>query len=160
MPRPGEGFMSDILPVGTPCPPFHLPSSYAKILDLKDYKGKKSLVLILYPEVNHPEATSYFKSVREAYGDIKALGAEVIAIGPDNQRLQSIYSYKNALPFPFLIDEAREHARMFNATEQDGKTIRNTVYVVDRGATIRLAVRGYPPVDHIVGALKGIIPPG
>lgn len=151
--------MSDVLPVGSPCPQFHLPSSYAKILDLKDYKGKKSLVVIVYPEVNHPEATTYLRSVRDVYKDIKALGAEVIAIGPDNQRLQSIYSYKNNLPFPFLIDEAREHARMFGAMEQDGKTILTTVYVVDKGATIRMAERGYPPLGHIVQALKGVAPP-
>ncbi len=152
--------MSNVLPVGSPCPQFHLPSSYAKILDLKDYKGKKSLVVIVYPEVNHPEATSYLRSVRDVYKDIKALGAEVIAIGPDNQRLQSIYSYKNNLPFPFLIDEAREHARMFKATGPDGRTIENTVYVVDKGAMIRLGEQGYPLVDRLLEALKGMGSPG
>ncbi len=151
---------SDTLPVGSPCPQFHLPSSYAKILDLKDYKGKKSLVLVVYPEVNHPEATSYLRALRDAYKGFKTLGAEVIAIGPDNQRLQSIYSYKNNLPFPFLIDEAREHARLFKATAADGRTIETTVYVVDRGATIRMAERGYPSVDRIVEALKGTGTPG
>lgn len=139
---------------GTPCPQFHLPATYAKILDLKDYKGKKSLVIIVYPEVNHPEATTYLKAVRDVYKEIKGLGAEVIAIGPDNQRLQSIYSYKNNLPFPFLIDEAREHAKLFKALDDDGRTIRNTVYVVDKGATILFSERGYPAPDLLVGTLR------
>ncbi len=150
----GGDLMSEPLPPGSPCPPFHLPATYAKILDLKDYKGRKNLLVIVYPEVNHPEATPFLKAVRDAYKDIKGLGAEVIAIGPDNQRLQSIYSYKNNLPFPFLIDEAREHARMFKATAEDGKTVQNTVYVVDRGATIRLAERGYPSMEILVDTLR------
>jgi peroxiredoxin Q/BCP len=152
--------MADTLPVGSPCPAFHLPATYAKILDLKDYRGKRNLVLIVYPGVNDAEATKYLQGYRNAYKDIKALGTEVIAIGPDSQRLQSIYAYRNNLPFPFLIDEAREHVQMFKALAPDNNTIEVTTYLVDKGGTIRLAEKGFPPVQRIMDALKGMTPPG
>jgi peroxiredoxin len=150
--------MADTLAVGQPCPQFHLPATYAKILDLKDYKGKRSLLLVIYPGVNDGPSARFFKSLRDAYKEIKALGAEVIAIGPDNQRLQSIFAYKNNLPFPFLIDEAREHAKMFRAMGSDGQTIETTVYVVDTSGIIRLAEPGHPPVERLVEALRATGP--
>lgn len=74
-------------------------------------------------------------------------------MSPENQRFQSIYAYRNNLPFPFLMDLAKECAADYHALAED-EAIVPTTYVVDREYTIRLAERGAPEVDQIVGVLQ------
>ena len=146
----------DPIPVGEKAPRFHMPSTYARIMDTRDLKGKKNLVLIFCPPADSSEEnTAYLGRVRERAAEIKASDTEIIGISPSNQRFQSIFVYRNSLPFPFLIDEAKECAADFHALAEDG-SIDPTTYVVDKEYIIRMAERGYPEVSLILKALEGV----
>lgn len=146
----------DPIPVGEKAPRFHMPSTYARIMDTRDLKGKKNLVLMFCPPADSSkENTAYLGRVRERATEIKATDTEIIGISPSNQRFQSIFVYRNSLPFPFLIDEAKECAADFHALAEDG-SIAPTTYVVDKEYIIRMAERGYPEVSLILKALEGV----
>ncbi len=145
----------DPIPVGEKAPRFHLPATYARIFDTRDFKGKKNLVLIFcHPADGSDENTAYLGQVRERAAEIKATDTEIIGISPSNQRFQSIFVYRNNLPFAFLIDEANSCAEDFHALAEDG-SIAPTTYVVDKEYIIRMAERGYPEVSLILKALEG-----
>lgn len=146
----------DPLPVSDEAPTFHLPATYARILDAKDYRGKKNLLLIFCPPADTaPENTEYLCAIRDRAPEIKALDTEIIGISPANQRFQSIFAYRNNLPFPFLIDEAKECAGDFHAVSEGGG-IDPTTYVIDRDYVIRLAARGFPDVEELIAILEGL----
>ncbi len=144
------------IPLGEQAPKFHLPATYARIMDTKDFLGRKNLVLIFCPPGDSsPENTQYLCDIRDRAKEIKAHTAEIIGVSPANQRFQSIFAYRNNLPFPFLMDEAKECARDFRAVEEDG-TIAPTTYVIDRQYVVRFAERGFPGVNSIVEVLEGL----
>lgn len=144
------------VPVGEKAPRFHLPATYARIMDTRDFVGKKNLVLIFCPPADSSEDnTAYLGRVRDRAEEIKASETEIIGISPSNQRYQSIFAYRQNLPFPFLIDEAKGCAADFHAVADDG-SIDPTTYVIDKEYVIRLAERGFPPTDRILEALRGI----
>jgi peroxiredoxin len=133
-----------------------MPATYARIMDTRDFIGKKNLVMIFCPPGDSSEEnTRYLCSVRDRAKEIKAMNTEIIGISPASQRFQSIFAYRNNLPFPFLIDEAKECATDFHAVEEDG-SIAPTTYVIDREYVIRMAERGYPDVEKIIETLQEI----
>jgi peroxiredoxin len=145
----------DPIAVGEKAPRFHMPATNARILDTRDYQGKKNLVLVFCPPADSSkENTAYLGRVRERAEEIKATDTEIIGISPSNQRFQSIFVYRENLPFPFLIDEAKGCAEDFHALAEDG-SVAPTTYVVDKEYVIRLAERGFPDPGMILEALEG-----
>ncbi|MFQ5918714.1 MAG: peroxiredoxin family protein [Thermoplasmata archaeon] len=146
----------DPIAVGERAPRFHMPATNARILDTRDFKGKKNLVLIFCPPADSSkENTAYLGRVRERAEEIKATDTEIIGISPSNQRFQSIFVYRENLPFPFLIDEAKGCAEDFHALAEDG-SIAPTTYVVDKEYVIRVAERGFPDPGLILEALEEV----
>lgn len=133
-----------------------MPTTYARILDTKDFAGKKNLLLIFCPPADSdPENTAYLRKVRDRAKEIRAADTEIIGVSPSNQRFQSIFAYRNNLPFAFLIDERKESFADFHALEEDGSVAPST-YVIDRGYVIRMAARGYPSVEATLEVLEGL----
>ena len=146
----------DPIAIGEEAPKFHLPATYARILDTTDYKGKKNLLLLFCPPSDSSaENTEYVCRIRDRAQEIKELNTEIIGISPANQRFQSIFAYRNNLPFPFLIDEDKECGAVFHAMEEDG-SIAPTTYIIDREYRIQFSERGFPEVDQIVQVLTSL----
>ncbi|MFQ5838755.1 MAG: peroxiredoxin family protein [Thermoplasmata archaeon] len=152
----GGSVTPDPIPVGDKAPKFHLPATYARIMDTRDFIGKKNLVLIFCPPGDSSEEnTEYLCTIRDRAQEIKEFNTEIIGVSPASQRFQSIFAYRNNLPLPFLIDEAKECAADFHTVEEDG-SIAPTTYVIDREYIVRLAEKGFPDVERIVEALRQI----
>ncbi len=81
------------------------------------------------------------------------MNTEIIGISPASQRVQSIFAYRNNLPFPFLIDEKKECLADFHAVEEDG-SIAPTTYIIDQEYIIRWAKRGFPDLGQLVEFLS------
>ncbi|MEE9600320.1 MAG: redoxin domain-containing protein [Thermoplasmata archaeon] len=142
--------------MGEKAPTFRMPATYARIMDTKDFLGKKNLLLIFCPPGDSsPENTEYLCSIRDQAKEMKALNVEIIGISPASQRFQSIFAYRNNLPFPFLIDERKECLADFHTVEADG-TIAPTTYVIDREYIIRMAERGFPEVAQVIEVLRNL----
>lgn len=146
----------DPLPVGEEAPLFHLPATNARILDTKDFRGKKRLLMLFCPPGDSdPENTEYLTSIRDRAKEIKAMDVEIIGVSPANQRFQSIFGYRHNLPFPFLIDERKECLSDFRTVGDDGG-ILPTTYLIDLAYVVRLAERGFPDVERVVEAVRGL----
>ncbi len=59
-------------------------------------------------------------------------------------------------PFPLLSDAQREVATLYRALKEDGKSIQRTVYIIDKGGTIRYAKRGMPSNGELLEVLRGL----
>lgn len=146
----------DPLPVGEKSPKFHLPSTYARILDTKDFLGKKNVLFVLCPPADSDEEnTAYLKRLRDRAAEIREYDTEIIGVSPSNQRYQSIFAYRNNLPFTFLIDEHKDSFEDFNALAEDGSVVPTT-YLLDRESVVRMAERGFPSVDDILETLTAV----
>lgn len=91
------------LKVGDKAPDFKALDQDKKIVELKDYKGKK-VVLYFYPEDDTPTCTIQACNLRDNFGLLKKEGFEVLGVSPNDSNSHKKFEQKFQLPFTLLED--------------------------------------------------------
>jgi len=149
-----------LLPViGKPAPDFTLPSTTGENISLRQYKGKKTVVLYFYPKDETPGCTREACDFRDHSAEFEKLNVVVLGISNDNMESHNHFREKHKLPFPLLVDEDASVSKMFGVYKQRnlyGKKymgIERTTFVIDR--TGRIA-QIYPKVK-VDGHIKDVL---
>jgi peroxiredoxin Q/BCP len=149
-----------LLPViGKPAPDFTLPSTTGENISLRQYKGKKTVVLYFYPKDETPGCTREACDFRDHSAEFEKLNVVVLGISNDNMESHQHFREKHKLPFPLLVDEDASVSKMFGVYKQKnlyGKKymgIERTTFVIDR--TGRIA-QIYPKVK-VDGHIKDVL---
>ena len=151
---------SSLLPViGKPAPDFSLPSTSGENVSLRQFKGKKTVVLYFYPKDETPGCTKEACELRDAFEEIEKRGAVVLGVSTDPLDSHRRFQEKHRLPFPLLSDEDASVSKLFGVYKQKnvyGKKsmgIERTTFVIDR--TGRVATI-YPKVK-VEGHVQDIL---
>lgn len=131
--------------VGEAAPAFTLPDQSGQAHSLSEYRGKW-MVLYFYPKDGTPGCTTEACSFRDAYLQIKALGAQVLGISVDDTASHLAFATKHSLPFPLLADNDGKVAALYGALN-DLKLVKfahRETFLVDPQGIVRKA---YPKVD-------------
>ena len=149
-----------LLPViGKPAPDFALPSTTGENISLRQYKGKKTVVLYFYPKDETPGCTREACDFRDRSAEFEKHNVVVLGISNDNMESHLRFKDKHQLPFPLLADEDASVSKMFGVYKQKnlyGKKymgIERTTFVIDR--TGRIA-QIYPKVK-VDGHIKDVL---
>jgi peroxiredoxin Q/BCP len=152
---------SSLLPViGKPAPDFTLPSTTGEPVSLRQFKGKKTVVLYFYPKDETPGCTREACDFRDHAGEFEQRDTVILGISTDPMESHLHFRDKNRLPFPLLSDEDAAVSKMYGVYKQRnlyGKKymgIERTTFVIDR--TGRVA-QIYPKVKvdgHIQNVLE------
>lgn len=100
------------LKVGDPAPPFTAATGNGNTSSLSDFAGKK-LVLYFYPKDDTRYCTRQACSLRDAYHDIRTLGAEVLGVSTQDEASHQRFSRKHELVYPLLADTDRSIATAY-----------------------------------------------
>ena len=73
----------------------------------------KPLIIYFYPKDNTSGCTAEACSIRDGYGELRALGYEVIGISKDSPASHVRFAGKYELPFTLLSDESTEVNQAF-----------------------------------------------
>ena len=68
-----------------------------------EYAGKK-VIIYFYPKDNTPGCTAEACSLRDGYGDLKAIGYEIIGVSKDSSASHAKFAAKHSLPFRLIAD--------------------------------------------------------
>ena len=68
-----------------------------------EYAGKK-VIIYFYPKDNTPGCTAEACSLRDGYGDLKAMGYEIIGVSKDSSASHAKFAAKHSLPFRLIAD--------------------------------------------------------
>jgi thioredoxin-dependent peroxiredoxin len=91
--------------VGNIAPDFSLPSQYDEKVSLKQFRGKKNVVLYFYPKAMTPGCTDQACGLRDSLKVYQKQDTVVLGVSPDPiSRLQK-FAEKYALGFHLLSDE-------------------------------------------------------
>src|SRR5690242_14107000 len=97
---------ASLLPViGKPAPDFTLPSSTGEPISLKQFKGKKTVVLYFYPKDETPGCTKEACSFRDLSAEFEKHNAVILGVSTDGLESHQAFVAKHKLPFPLLSDE-------------------------------------------------------
>lgn len=97
-----------LLTLDAAAPAFTLPNQHGNLVSLKDFKGKKNLVLYFYPKALTPGCTTQACGITETRAEFDALDTVVLGVSPDSPQKLTKFIEKHNLSFDLLADE--DHA--------------------------------------------------
>jgi thioredoxin-dependent peroxiredoxin len=110
----------DRVDAGSKAPNFTLPSQSGEMVSLKDFLGKKPVVLFFYPKDDTPGCTKEACAFRDDYEEFEKLDAEVIGISSDSVESHRSFAEKHFLPFTLLSDEGGKVRRLYGVPSTFG----------------------------------------
>lgn len=153
-----------MLEPGSTPPPFTLKSGEGKTVSLADHAGKH-VVLYFYPADDTPGCTKEACGFRDAWDELRELGAVVLGVSADDGDSHRKFAAKYRLPFTLLSDPGHEVMRTYGAWGEKtmyGKkmvgVIRSTVWIGPDGRVRRHWARVSNAAEHpakVVAAIRG-----
>ena len=147
----------DKVVAGSLAPNFTLPSQSGKVVSLRDFLGKKPVILYFYPKDDTPGCTKEACAFRERYEDFRELHAEVIGISSDSVESHRSFAAEHELPFTLLSDEGGKVRKLYGASSTFGLIPGRVTYVLDEKGVIRHIFSSQLGVEkHIEEALEAL----
>lgn len=101
--------------VGNMAPTFTLTDDKGKKVALKDFRGKKNVVLYFYPKAMTPGCTVQACGIRDSKSEFAKLKTVVFGISPDPVDKLEKFKEKKELNFPLLSDEDKTVIEKYGA---------------------------------------------
>lgn len=145
--------------VGSQAPAFSLPSTSGKTLSLAQLKGKK-VVLYFYPKDDTPGCTKEACGFRDDIGALKAAGAVIVGVSPDDVFSHEKFIKKYDLPFDLLADTDHAIAEKYGVWKEKsmyGKKyfgIERTTFVIDGKGKIACVFTKVKVDEHSADVLE------
>jgi peroxiredoxin Q/BCP len=144
-----DWLFSEPLAVGSSAPDFSLADDAGRKVKLSKLRGK-NVVLVFYPADDTPGCTKQLCQFRDEWKDARTRGVKVFGVNPQSARSHTRFRNKYHLPFPLLVDEGRDVAKLYHA---DGLIVKRTVYLIGPDGTIRFAQRGMPAPEEVLAGI-------
>ena len=153
------------LSVGDPAPDFRLPSTEGREISLKEFRGKKNVVLYFYPKDDTPGCTKEACSFRDERPKFDKKDAVILGVSFDDLASHAKFVEKYRLPFTLLSDSDKEVASAYGVYKEKsmyGRTymgIERSSFVIGKDGRIaavyrKVKVDGHS--DEILAALSSL----
>ncbi|HEY9808268.1 MAG TPA: peroxiredoxin [Halomicronema sp.] len=124
--------------VGDIAPDFTLSSQTGTPVSLKDFRGKKAVVLYFYPKDDTPGCTAESCGFRDNYQTFIDAGAEVLGVSGDSQESHQKFAQKYNLPFTLLSDTGNQVRKAYGVPAAAfGLLPGRVTYVIDKDGVIK-----------------------
>lgn len=144
------------LKIGDTAPDFSLLNEQGLPVSLKDYLGKKNVVLYFYPKDFTSGCTAEACSFRDDYKLYQDKGAVVIGVSVDSVESHQKFSGKFNLPFAVLSDHSKEVAKAYDVLGLGGFLTKRVTFIINKSGKI---THIFPKVDvkhHSQEVLKAL----
>jgi thioredoxin-dependent peroxiredoxin len=143
--------------VGDVAPDFSLDGTGDRSYSLGDYSGQP-VVLVFYPGDNTPVCTMQLNTYSSDIAQFEELGAQVLAISPQDVDSHEAFSAVHGFSFPLLADTEKSVGRAYGILGPVG-FYKRSVFVVDGDGIIRYAHRAaagltFRKTDELVEAVR------
>ena len=147
----------DKVKVGSVAPDFTLPSQEGEMVSLKDFSGRKPVVLFFYPKDDSPGCTKEVCAFRDNLEEFSKLDAQVIGISSDSVESHRRFAAKHDLSFPLLSDEGGNIRSLYGVPKTFGLFPGRVTYVIDKESVVRHVFASQLSVDrHVQEALAAL----
>ncbi len=147
---------------GKTAPAFTLTDQRGRRVSLGDFRGR-DVIVYFYPKDDTPGCTKEACGFRDAWDELRALGAVVLGISPDSQVSHERFAREYQLPFTLLSDPDRRVMSTYGAygekTMYGKKTmgvIRSTVWIGPDGKVKKHWPRVAKAADHPAKVLEAL----
>jgi thioredoxin-dependent peroxiredoxin len=149
--------MKEKVKVGSVAPDFTLPSQAGEMVSLKDFSGRKPVVLFFYPRDETPGCTKEVCAFRDTSVEFGKLDVQVIGISSDSVESHRRFAAKYDLSFPLLSDEGGKVRRLYGVPKTFGLFPGRVTYVIDKECVVRHVFASQLSVErHVQEALAAL----
>src|SRR5215467_13873032 len=125
------------LNVGDRAPDFELRSGTGDTVKLRDFAGKKVVVLFFYPKDDSPGCTVEACDFRDNHGRFVKAGAEVLGISADSVESHKKFADKHGLPMTLLSDPGGKVREDYGVKSTLGLLPGRVTFVIDKEGIVR-----------------------
>ena len=148
-----------MLAVGDRAPEFEGPSGDGRQLRLRDFRGRRHVVLYFFPKDFTPGCTKEACTFRDRRAEVAALDAEVVGVSLDSAEKHAAFASKYDLPYPLVSDRDAKVATAYGVSRLGGwLPSKRVTYVIDKAGVIQHVIHSEFGIDrHIeeaIGTLK------
>jgi peroxiredoxin Q/BCP len=148
-----------MIAVGDKAPEFSGKLSDGDQLRLKDFRGRRHVVLYFYPKDFTPGCTKEACSFRDHRSEVAALEAEIIGVSFDSAEKHGKFAEEYKLAFPLVSDTDGKIAGQYGVARLGGwLPTRRVTFVIDKEGTVRHVIHSElnmdKHIDEAIGALK------
>ncbi|MBA2564139.1 MAG: thioredoxin-dependent thiol peroxidase [Gemmatimonadetes bacterium] len=134
---------SDAPKVGEAPPEFELPSQTGECVRLRDFHGRKHVVLFFYPKDDTPGCTREACDLRDDHSELARSDVVVLGVSRDSTESHARFASKYGLPFQLLSDADGDVCARYGVWKEKnrfGRTshgIERTTFVIDKAGVLR-----------------------
>lgn len=154
---------TSVVTEGNKAPEFSIAASNGKTVSLKDFKGKKNVVLYFYPKDNTPGCTLEACAFRDHHADFEKADTVILGISKDSLKSHDSFIQKFGLPFILLSDTDAEVCNLYGVFKEKnmyGKKvmgIERTTLVIDKSGVVqkiypKVKVDGH--IEQVLGFIR------
>jgi peroxiredoxin Q/BCP len=131
---------------GKPAPEFTALDEQGNTVQLKDFKGKKNVVLYFYPKDDTPGCTVEACNFRDSFSQFQNKQTQILGVSFDDAESHQGFKAKFNLPFPLLVDEGRKIAQAYGV--MGDKVPQRDTILIDKEGLIKRIIRKVSPGGH------------
>ena len=149
-----------MLKPGDKAPELSLPDADMSFVDIKDFKGKKNVVLYFYVRDDTPGCTTQGIEFSELESDFAKLDTVVLGISRDDCISHGVFRDKHGISVQLLADKEGEACQAYGVwqeKEKDGVKrmgIVRSTFVIDKKGIVRHALYGVQSKGHAEDILE------
>ena len=142
------------LKAGDAAPEVSLEAGGGGTVSLKDFRGKKRVVLYFYPKDNTPGCTTEACGFRDRAAKLRARAAVVLGVSPDSAASHERFAAKFSLPFALLSDPERKACLAYGVWVQKSlygrqyMGVERSTFVIGKDGTIERVFRRVKAAEH------------
>ena len=128
--------------IGNKAPAFSLKNQNAEKVSLKDFAGKKNVVIYFYPKAMTPGCTTQACGIRDSEQELDNRNTVVLGISPDPQVKLQKFIDKHSLNFDLLSDEDHSVAEKYGVwglkkfMGKEFMGILRTTFIIDKDSRL------------------------
>ena len=152
----------DIPQVGNKAPDFNVPASNGQTIALKDFKGKKNVVLYFYPKDDTPGCTVEACAFRDSIKKIENADSIVLGVSPDSMASHAKFITKFNLPFLLLSDTEKKLCQDYGVWAEKSMYgrkyfgVARTTFIIDKQGKIADVFEKVKPQEHNTEVLEAL----
>lgn len=145
---------------GMIAPEFTLNNEHGEEVSLKDFAGKKYVILYFYPKDSTPGCTTEACDFRDSHVDFSDLNAVILGVSADDEKAHKKFIEKHGLPFSLLIDETHKVSEAYGVwvlKKNFGKEymgIERSTFLIDPTGTVVKQWRKVKVSNHVEEVLN------
>ena len=145
-----------MIAIGERAPEFEGTLAGGKQLRLRDFRGRRHIVLYFFPKDFTPGCTREACSFRDRRAEVAGLDAEVVGVSLDTPEKHASFADKYQLPYPLISDRSGAIATAFGVARLGGwLPTKRVTFVIDKQGVVQKVIQSEFNIDmHIDEALE------